>query len=129
MSFLKDIYNPFFKKTTPSTAVSGWTANTIFVANIKKKLSDSGIINATRNTLTKYIKSKYQYLPEESIVSIINLEIADIIKMAESGAINSDTIHFNKRQPFIDILIENEVNRILGKDTNTSDTVVWSNLQ
>lgn len=124
MSWTESIFNPFFKKAVPSTAVTGWNANTLIVARVKGQLYNEGIRAATNKTVRAYIKSKSPYLPEESIAFIVESELADIALMVESGALNSGTIVFSKRTPFIDRLIALEVQRTLKKGLTP-----WSNLR
>jgi hypothetical protein len=124
MSWAGAIFNPFFKKEAPSTAVTGWNANTLIVAYVKGRLYNDGVRAATTKTVRAYIKSKSPYLPEESVAFIVESELADIASMVESGALNSRTIHFSKRMPFIDGLIAQQVERAVAKGA-----APWSNLQ
>jgi len=124
MSWTGAIFNPFFKKAAPSTVVDGWTANTLIVAHVKGRLYNDGIRAATTKTVRAYIKSKSPYLPEESIAFIVDSELADIALMVESGALNSGTIAFSKRMPFIDRLIALQVQQMVAQ----SDLVPWSKL-
>jgi hypothetical protein len=127
MSWGGAIMNPFFKKAVPSTAVDGWNANTLIVAHIKGQLYNEKIRAATTKTVRAYIKTKSPYLPEESIAFIVESELADIALMVESGALNSGTIVFSKRMPFIDRLIAQQVQATLTK--GQLEIPPWSNLR
>ena len=127
MSWAGAIFNPFFKKEAPSTAVTGWNANTLLVAYVKGKLHNTGIRSATAKTVRAYIKKQSPYLPEESVAFIVESELADIALMVESGALNSGTIHFSKRMPFIDGLIAQQVQATLKK--GQLEMPPWSNLR
>jgi hypothetical protein len=124
MSWAGAIFNPFFKKAAPSTVVDGWNANTLIVAHVKGQLHNDRIRAATTKTVRAYIKKQSPYLPEESVAFIVESELADIALMVESGALNSGTIAFSKRMPFIDRLIAQQVERAVAKGA-----APWSNLQ
>jgi len=127
MSWAGAIFNPFFKKEAPSTAVTGWNANTLLVAYVKGQLYNDGIRAATTKTLRAYIQKQSPYLPEESVAFIVESELADIALMVESGALNSGTIAFSKRMPFIDRLIAQQAQATLKK--GQLEMPPWSNLR
>jgi hypothetical protein len=118
MSEDKKIVNPLFNKGEPRTIVTGWLANPFYVAVFKKRLNDDNVILRTRKRITEYIKSIHPHLPEDSINTIIEGEINDLKRMAESGEIVHKALDFKKRQLFIDKLIRIEVCKVLGSKEN-----------
>ena len=106
--------NPYFKMEAPATQTGAWQQNPLCVSALTRKINDETTVKLTQARIGAYVKSKHPHLPDDAIGRIIAAEICDIKMMILEGGINSKSLKFKEREPFIDRLITIEITKIFG---------------
>ena len=98
----------------PATKTGEWQQNPLCISALTQKMNDETIMKLTQGRISRYVKSKHPHLPDDAIARIIGAEISDIKMMILEGGINSKSLKFKEREPFIDRLISIEISKIFG---------------